>query len=62
MTRSTRWSCCYIKKVEDVLQNIKEKAEAYATSDGVGSTSRGALEDGAALDNAGTRRIRDTRF
>jgi hypothetical protein len=42
--------------------NYKRKPEAYATSDGVVPTSGGALEEGAALDNVGTGRIRDTRF
>jgi hypothetical protein len=40
----------------------KRKAEAYATSEGVVSATRGALKEGASLDDAGTDRIRDTRF
>jgi hypothetical protein len=40
----------------------KRKAEAYATSEGMVSATRGALKEGAALDDAGTDRIRYTRF
>jgi hypothetical protein len=60
LAKATRQSCFYIKKIQGILQNIKVKEEAYATSDGVVPTSGGALEEGVALNDVVTGRMRDT--